>query len=73
LAVAVPALGYESVCGAPDVDDDRYNSYSLSIKAIEKRKSMLRAVSGVDANLARECIRKLNESVPGIGRFYGIH
>lgn len=73
LEVAVPAIGYKSICGGPDVDDARYNSFSLSMKAIEKRKSMLRAVSGVEAHSAGECLRNLNDAVPGIEHFYGIH
>jgi hypothetical protein len=73
LAVAVPAVGYKRVCGAPDVDDARYNSYSLSTAAIDRRKSMLRSVTGGEADSARECIRNLNDSVAGVARFYGVH
>ena len=73
LAVAVPAVGYKNVCGAPDVDDARYNSYSLSLAAIDRRKSMLRSVTGSGVDSAHECIRNLNEAVAGIARFYGVH
>jgi hypothetical protein len=73
LEIAVPALGIECVCGGPDVDDERYDSYELSINAIEVRKRMLGAVSDAHLATARDrCIAALEEAKVGIARFYGV-
>jgi hypothetical protein len=73
LKIAVSEFGTGKVCGGPDVDDSRYDSYALSIKAIAFRKAMLLKVD--DANLFKvrdACIRELDNSKQGIARFYGV-
>jgi hypothetical protein len=74
LKVAIPAFGIARVCGGPDVDDDRYNSYALSAKVIEKRKRMVRTISDPSLRAMRDkCLGSLEESKLGIARFYGAH
>ncbi len=73
LEIVSPALGMAGICGAPDVDDKRYDSYSLSTKAIEKRKKKLGAITDpVFAEVRDQCIKQLNDSKRGIARFYGV-
>jgi hypothetical protein len=74
LRVAILEFDILGACGGPDVDDARYDSYELSIKAIELRKAKLRAVSEPDLGTFRdECIKQLEESKSGIASFYGVH
>jgi hypothetical protein len=71
LRVALPTFGM-SVCGGPDVDDPRFDSYELSIRAIEKRKRMLAQVQIPTLRLVRDqCIQELESSKSGIAQFYG--
>jgi hypothetical protein len=73
LKIVNPALGISGICEAPDVDDKRYDSYSLSTKAIEKRKKMLGAITDpLLAGVRDQCIKELNDSKRGIARFYGV-
>jgi hypothetical protein len=72
LKIAAPAFGLESVCSGPDVDDDRYNSKELSLKAIEHRKKMLKRVKdSALTEAAGRCRDHLDEAVPHIKRFFG--
>jgi hypothetical protein len=69
----IPVLAIADICGAPDVDDKRYDSYSLSTHAIEKRKKMLRNITDpVLVEVRDKCIKQLNDSKRGIARFYGV-
>jgi hypothetical protein len=73
LEIASPALRIKDICGAPDVDDKRYDSYSLATKAIKKRKKMLGTITDPHlAGVRNQCISQLNDSKRGIARFYGI-
>ena len=73
LEIAVPVIGIRSVCSGPDVDDKRYDSFELSTKAIERRKRMLRGVSGSGLVAVRNrCIQQLEASKAGIAKFYGV-
>lgn len=61
-----------SVCQGVDIDDTRYDSAELSLAEIEKRKEALNTV--IDPQLKEErdaCIQALEDSKPGILRFYG--
>ena len=62
------------ICDGPDVDDKRYDSYELSIKAINKR---IKKVSSVkDRNLQdkrNECLRLLSEAKKPIANFYQVN
>ena len=71
LRIALPIFGM-SVCGGPDVDDSRFDSYELSIRAIDKRKRTLAQVQSSSLHLVRDrCIQELESSKSGIARFYG--
>jgi hypothetical protein len=60
LEIVGPEIGIKSVCGGPDIDDSgTYDSYNLSIKAIEKGKRVLRTVSDPQLIAVRDqCIRE---------------
>jgi len=73
LRIAVPLFDMIYVCGGPDIDDPRYDSYELATQAVDRRKLKLRSVS--DASLLKprdECIRTIEDSKTGIARFYGV-
>ena len=71
LKIALPIFGM-SACGGPDVDDSRFDSYDLSIGAIQKRKRMLAQLESSSLRLARDrCIHELESSISGIAQFYG--
>lgn len=61
------------ICGGPDVDDIRYDSYELSIKAINKR---IQKVSLVKNNNLRdkcnECLQYLLKAKNGVAKFYKV-
>jgi hypothetical protein len=61
------------ICGGPDVDDARYNSYELSLKAINLRIDKVSSMKVDSFESARkECIRCLEASKDPIARFYGV-
>ncbi len=62
------------ICGGPDVDDIRYNSYELSIEAVNKRIEKVSSVK--DENLKEkcdECLRHLSDAKKHIANFYQIN
>ncbi len=72
LKITVSVMGI-GVCGGPDVDDSRYDSYALSIAAIERRKAMLAKVLRSDLESLRgQCMQELESAKKGIGQFYGV-
>lgn len=59
------------ICGGPDVDHIRYDSYELSIEAINKRIQKVSAIK--DKNLmdkCNECLKYLSEAKKHVKRFY---
>jgi hypothetical protein len=73
LSLAVDEFGIEAICGGPDVDDQRFNSYSLSMATIAKRQKMLRAMKGGELRHDRDsCIAALEKAKQGIANFYGV-
>jgi len=73
LRIAVQGFSIPSICGGPDVDDARYDSYELSIKAIDKRKKNVAAVTDPDLEkLCDQCIKYLERSKKGIANFYEV-
>ncbi len=73
LKIAASELELGEICGGPDVDDPRYNSYALSIKAIEHRKAMVMKVNDSILRTIRDvCIRDLEDSKQGIASFYQV-
>lgn len=72
LQISVPTFTLESVCGGPDVDDQRFNSYELSIRAIEDRKARLRGVTDTKLIPNRDrCLGLLEKSKIRITQFFG--
>ena len=59
------------ICGGPDVDDKRYDSYELSINAINNRIQRVSSVK--DKSLKEkfnECLRHLSEAKKHVANFY---
>jgi hypothetical protein len=59
------------ICNGPDVDDERYNSYELAIKAIDQRIKMVLSVK--DSKLkgtCQNCILYLKQSKEGIEKYF---
>lgn len=66
-------LDLESICRAPDVDNARYNSYDLSMKAINLRINKVAAVKDLSLqNMRRKCLQYLEESKKGVAEFYQV-
>ena len=62
------------ICGGPDVDDQRYDSYDLSIKAINKRIKKVSSVKDKDLKeKCKECLRHLSEAKKPIGNFFQVN
>lgn len=71
--IALKGFQISDICGSPDVDDARYNSYELSIRAINLRIRNVAAVKDpAFATTSKECIRYLEASKEGIARFFGV-
>jgi hypothetical protein len=61
------------ICSGPDVDDNRYDSYELSMKAINLRIKKVAAIKEPSLmNMSKECISFLEESKKGIAQFYEV-
>ena len=72
LEFAVPTIGI-GICGGPDIDDPRYDSYALSIDAIERRQKKLAEVVLPNLTSIREqCAQALESAKKEIGRFYDV-
>lgn len=66
-------FGLAAICGGPDVDDTRFNSYDRSIAAIADRQQALRAVADASLLSVRDsCIASLESSKKGIASFFGV-
>jgi hypothetical protein len=61
------------ICSAPDVNEERYNSYKLSLKAIDLRIQKVRSIKvhSFDA-ITKECIRYLEASKESLAEYYGV-
>lgn len=71
-SVILPEFQLQSICSGPDVDDARYNSYELAIKAIDRRQKRISAITDPKLkNVSNKCIQLLEVSKSGIARFYG--
>ncbi len=71
--IAAKAFDLRSVCGGPDVDDPRYDSYELSMKAINHRINMVASIKDPSLiSMSKECVKYLEESKTGIAQFYQI-
>jgi hypothetical protein len=62
-----------AICCIPDIDDARYNSYELSIKAVNRR---IRHVSSLKnqafASIAKECVQYLEKSKSELARVFEV-
>lgn len=73
-SVTLPVFQLESICSGPDVDNARYDSYDLAIKAIDRRQKRISAITDPKLkNVSNKCIQLLEESKAEVARFYGIH
>lgn len=62
------------ICGGPDVDDQRYDSYELAIKAINKRINKVSSVKGRNLKeKCNECLRHLSEAKKHIANFFQVN
>jgi hypothetical protein len=72
LSLAVTEFGIEYVCGGPDVDDPRFDSYELSMAAIDRRERMLRSFRDHALDQIRDsCVAELEKARATVARFYG--
>lgn len=73
LRIVPQSISLRSICGGPDIDDSRYDSYELSMKAINLRIEKVASVKNPALeNTCKECIQYLEASKKGIARFYGV-
>lgn len=71
--IAAKAFELRNICSGPDVDDERYNSYELSMKEIDRRIEKIKVVKDRSMEkISKECIQYLEASKKGISDFYGI-
>ena len=71
LRLAVPNFSLEVLCDGPDLDDPRFNSYRLSIAAIERRQAKLRSIHDPSlAALRDSCVAELEKARANLARFY---
>ena len=71
LSIAVPNFALEVVCTAPDVDDPRFDSYELSMAAIERRQAKLRSISKSTLTALRDsCIAELEKAKGAVAQSY---
>ena len=74
LRIAPKVFLLRSICGGPDVDDPRYDSYELSMNAINLRMNRVAAITDPELeHLRDQCIKYLEKSKKGIARFYGVN
>lgn len=71
LTLAVPEYRIEDVCSGPDVDDPRFDSYELSMAAINRRQSQLHSLHSPSiAESRKTCISELEKAKAGVAHFY---
>lgn len=71
--IALPEFQLKLICGAPDVDDNRYNSYERASQAIKRRQEKLSTLTDPEATkLGQQCTKTLEESKEGVAKFYGV-
>jgi hypothetical protein len=71
--IAMPTFELEFICSGPDVDNPRYDSYDLSIRAINLRIKKVSAIKDSKLKkLSKGCVGHLEESKEGIAQFYEV-
>lgn len=69
--IASKEFQLSSICGAPDLDDDRYNSYTLAINAIDLRQNKISTIANPElSKLGKKCIQLLEASKADVKSFY---
>jgi hypothetical protein len=72
LSMSVPEFGIDVICGAPDTDDVRFNSYDRSMASISKRERAVRALKDEKLReLQESCVATLEQAKANVSRFYG--
>lgn len=70
---ALQTFELRDICSSPDVDDERYNSYELSIRSVNIRIDKVASIGNPDLkDLSNKCIQYLEESKEHLARFYGV-
>ena len=70
---ALKAFQLKSICSGPDVDDPKYGSYELSMKAINQRIGKVNSIKDKSsAAISKACVQHLEESKNGITQFYQV-
>ena len=73
LRVTGHKYGTAFICGAPDIDDTRYGTYELALKAIKIRQERVRTIKNPElSELSEDCMISLELSKDHIARFYGV-
>jgi len=71
LKTVSPVVDLRKICGTPDIDDDRFNSYEGAISEIDKRIRAVRQVGDVMTGRAREdCLQILEASKEHLVDFF---
>jgi len=71
--IALPEYQMVYICDGPDVDDARYDSYELSMKAIKRRQDRVAAISDPALmTIGKKCLQELERSKSEIAEFYGV-
>lgn len=73
-SITLKEFKLEFICDGPDVDDIRYESYDLAMKAIRKRQKQIRAIRDIHLKaVADKCISLLEEAKVGVAQFYSVN
>jgi hypothetical protein len=68
----IPPLALSGVCGAPDIDDPRFDSAERAVRELELRRKSLRKAKKESVEKTREaCLRTLADAIPKVKAFYG--
>jgi hypothetical protein len=72
LRIAPPTFEVSEICGGPDVDDSRYDSFERATAAVMRRTNRVRLVKDTRLVAIRDqCLKELAASRSGIAKFYG--
>jgi len=71
--ITLPVFQLKFICGGPDVDDSRYDSYERTIEAIKRRQNKVSSLADPElTKVGLLCIQALEASKEGLVKFYGI-
>ncbi len=71
--IALQAFELRDICSSPDVDDERYNSYELSIRSVNIRIDKVAAITNQGMkDISNKCIQYLEDSKEHLARFYSV-